>query len=215
MVPGDELIVCNGQGKDYHCKIDKITEVCIEVHIESMGDTDTELKTKITLFQGIPKKDKMELIIEKAIELGVYQIIPVVTERTIVRINDKKKEEKKLLRWNKIAESAAKQSRRGIIPKVAPIIPYEEAIKRANIMELSIIPYEKCVGIGKTKEIMNDLKAISSIGIFIGPEGGFEEKEISLAKANKVIPISLGKRILRAETASLTVLSMMMLALED
>ena len=180
-----------------------------------VNDTNTELKCKVTLFQALPKSDKMELIIQKAIELGVYEIVPVMTKRTIVKLKDKKKEARKQERWAMIAESAAKQSGRGIIPRISPVISFEDAITRGSSMDLAFIPYEKATDIDKTRNFMKNLKDHKTIGIYIGPEGGFEEDEIKIAKANNLIPISLGKRILRTETASLAILSMMMLALED
>lgn len=215
MKQGEKIIICNGQGKDCYCIINRVSESDIIAKIFNMQDTNTELKTKITLFQGLPKMDKMELIIQKAVELGVYEIIPVMTKRTVVKLEDKKKEEKKLERWQAIAEGAAKQSGRGVIPKIKPVQPYREAIQNASEMGLGLIPYENAKGILATREIMKDLERFSTIGIFIGPEGGFEESEIELAKANKVIPISLGRRILRTETAGLAILSMMMLELEE
>ena len=215
MKQGDEIVICNGQGKDCYCIISKVSEGLITAKIESIIDTGTELKAKITLFQGMPKKDKMELIIQKAVELGVYEIIPVMTKRVVVKLEDKKKEEKKLERWQAIAEEAAKQSRRGIIPTVKPVLSYKAAIDYAKQMDLGILPYENASGMGQTKEIMNNLGKHSHIGVFIGPEGGFEESEIELARNNQLLPITLGRRILRTETAGLAVLSMMVLMLED
>ncbi len=215
MMPGDELVVCNGQNQDFHCKIIDILEDCILVHILNVSQSNVELKGRISLYQAMPKSDKMELIIQKAVELGVYEVVPVMTKRTIVKLKDKNKEAKKLQRWNTIAESAAKQSGRGVIPKVEAVMSFEDAIKKGNAMDLGIIPYEKTMGIDTTRKIMKDLNKHETIGIYIGPEGGFEEKEIELAKANNIFPISLGKRILRTETAAFALLSMMMLALED
>lgn len=215
MKQGDELIICNGQGKDCYCIIDKVSDDGITTKVVSVEETSAELKSKITLFQGLPKKDKMELIIQKAVELGVYEIVPVMTKRVIVKLEDKKKEIKKLERWQLIAESAAKQSGRGIIPIVHPVISYQDAILRCRNMDLGIIPYENAEGIEFTREIMNRLKQYSSIGVFIGPEGGFDDTEIALARENTIYPITLGKRILRTETAGLAILSMMMLSLEE
>jgi 16S rRNA (uracil1498-N3)-methyltransferase len=159
--------------------------------------------------------DKLELIIQKAVELGVYEIVPVVTKRTVVKLEDKKKEEKKLERWQAIAESAAKQSGRGVIPVVRPVQTFKEAVMNAAQLGLGLIPYENASGITETKRIMKSLSQYTSIGVFIGPEGGFEETEIELAKSHQLLPITLGRRILRTETAGLAVLSMMMLELEE
>jgi 16S rRNA (uracil1498-N3)-methyltransferase len=215
MKQGDEIVICNGQGKDCYCIIDRVSEGEITANINSEQDTGTELKTKITLFQGLPKMDKMELIIQKAVELGVYEIVPIMTKRAIVKLDDKKKEEKKLERWQAIAEGAAKQSGRGIIPMIKPVQSYQEAIKNATSMGLGLIPYENAMGMQYTKEIMSSLGQYASVGIFIGPEGGFEELEIELAKTNGIHPITLGRRILRTETAGLAILSMMVLMLEE
>jgi 16S rRNA (uracil1498-N3)-methyltransferase len=215
MKQGEELIICDGQGKDCYCIINRVSEGEIITKILSTRETGTELKTKITLYQGLPKKDKMELIIQKAVELGVYEIVPVVTRRVIVKLEDKKKEAKKLVRWQAIAESAAKQSGRGVIPVVRPIISYSEAIQECGNRELGLIPYENAEGISYTRQIMNKIKEYASIGVFIGSEGGFEEEEIELAKMNNICPITLGNRILRTETAGLAILSMMMLSLEE
>ena len=215
MKQGEEIVICNGQGKDCYCIISKVSESEIEAEIQSEQDTGTELKTKITLFQGLPKKDKMELIIQKAVELGVYEIVPVMTKRVVVKLEDKKKEEKKLERWQAIAEGAAKQSGRGIIPKIRPVQTFQEALKNASDMGMGLIPYENAEGMQYTRKMMDNLSQYRSIGVFIGPEGGFEESEIELAKANGINPITLGRRILRTETAGLAILSMMVLTLEE
>ena len=214
MKQGDDIVICNGQGKDCYCIINKVSEAEISAKIITQKDTGTELDQKIILFQGLPKKDKMELIIQKAVELGVYEIVPVMTKRTIVKLEDKKKEEKKLQRWQAIAEEAAKQSGRGMIPLVSPVVNFREAVTRAGLLGQAIIPYENASGMQITRKILGDLRQFDSIGVFIGPEGGFEEAEIDLAVSKKIHPISLGRRILRTETAGLAALSMMVLMLE-
>ncbi len=211
---GEKLVICNGQGKDFYCIIDRESKDEITVSIEEICDTDTELDGKIYLFQGLPKKDKMELIIQKAVELGVYEIIPVMTQRTVVKLEDKKKEAKKLERWQLIATSAAKQSNRGIIPMVSDTMNFKEALNYAKNMDVKIIPYEEADGINKTKEIIQSMKSNQSVAVFIGPEGGFEEKEIGQALEAGILPITLGRRILRTETAGLAILSMIMLQME-
>lgn len=215
MRPGEEILICNGQGKDCYCIINKVSEGEITAEIKERKDTGTELKSRITLFQGLPKKDKIELIIQKAVELGVYEIVPVMTKRVIVKLEDKKKEEKKLERWQAIAEEAAKQSGRGIIPVIKPVISYKEALTEAGNMGRAVIPYENASGMSYTRELLQNIGLVDTIGIFIGPEGGFEESEIELATAQKVIPITLGKRILRTETAGLAVLSMIVLMIDE
>lgn len=214
MRPGDELIICNGQGKDCYCIINKVSDTEIETDIKVVQDTETELPVKITLFQGIPKSDKMELIIQKAVELGVYEIVPVMTARCVVKYSDNKKEDKKISRWQTISESAAKQSQRGLIPKIMPVMSFEEAVKYASEMDLKAIPYENEKGMNSTRDILANLKNSRTIGIFIGPEGGYENSEVELAKKHNILPISLGRRILRTETAGLALLSMIMMTLE-
>lgn len=215
MRSGDEIIICNGQGKDCYCIINRVSENEVIAEIQSVKDTGTELKARITLFQGLPKQDKMELIIQKAVELGVYEIVPVMTKRVIVKLDDKKKEEKKLERWQAIAEGAAKQSGRGIIPIIKPVQTYAQALEYAKTLDCNILPYENAKGIQYTREIINSLSECRFIGVFIGPEGGFEESEVEYAAARGVHPVTLGRRILRTETAGIAVLSMMVLALEE
>lgn len=212
---GEQIIICDGQGKDCYCIINKVLDTEVIANLQSVQDTASELKTKITLFQGLPKKDKMELIIQKAVELGIYEIIPVMTKRVIVKLEDKKKEEKKLERWQAISESAAKQSGRGVIPQIRPVMSYAEAVKKSKDMGIGMIPYENAKDMEHTRKIINSLGQYFSIGIYIGPEGGFEEAEVALAEENGIIPITLGKRILRTETAGFAILSMMVLVLEE
>ena len=215
MRQGDEIIICNGQGKDCYCIIKKVSETEITAQIMEQREANTELKTRITLFQGIPKKDKMELIIQKAVELGVHEIVPVMTKRVVVKLEDAKKEAKKLERWQAIAEEAAKQSKRGMIPQIKPVQSYKEALKNAAELDYAMVPYENAKGIQHTREIMSSLKQYQTIGVFIGPEGGFEDFEIEAALQQEIFPITLGRRILRTETAGLCVLSMMALMLEE
>lgn len=215
MGPGDELIICNGQGKDCYCIITMVSDREIITEIKEIKETGTELPAKIILFQGIPKKDKMELIIQKAVELGVAEIVPVMTKRVIVKLEDRKKEARKLERWQAIAESAAKQSGRGIIPQIKSVQTFEEAINHVKKMDIGLIPYENAKDMEDTRSIIGSLTGKSSIGIFIGPEGGFDKAEIDMAEKNGVIPITLGKRILRTETAGLAILSMITLFLDS
>lgn len=210
----EELLVSNGQDKDYYCKIEAISDDEIKALILDEEFEGTELPTELYLFQGLPKSDKMELIIQKAVELGVKEIIPVATKRCVVKL-DNKKEASKLKRWQAISESAAKQSRRTIIPEVSPVMSFKEAINRAKEFELGIIPYENFKDMKETREVLEKVQKGIKIGIFIGPEGGFEESEVQYAFENGIRPISLGKRILRTETAGLTILSVLMFQLED
>ena len=164
---------------------------------------------KIILFQGLPKKDKMELIIQKAVELGVSEIVPVMMKRTIVKLEDSKKELKKLERWRTISLTAAKQSGRIIVPEVSEFITFNEAVKRAENLEYNLIPYENEKGMDRARELVKEANGKKSIGIFIGPEGGISEDELELAVKMGAEPISLGNRILRTETAGLALISVL------
>ena len=174
----------------------------------------SELPSKIYLFQGLPKSDKMEMIIQKAVELGVYEIIPVATKRAVVKL-DAKKESAKLKRWNGISESAAKQSRRSIIPKVNNIMSFKEAINYAKTLDINLIPYENYKDMSETKEVIANVKKGMSVGIFIGPEGGFDGEELKLASEAECNIITLGKRILRTETAGMMLMSVIMYNMEE
>ncbi len=209
----DKIVISNGQGREFYCIINKIDNSIVVASIVKEDIMNTELGARIYLFQGLPKSDKMELIIQKAVELGVYEIIPVETSRTIVKLDDKK-EAKKLERWMGICQSAAKQSNREFVPSVTKTLSFAKAIAYASQLECNIIPYELEKTMTKTKEIIDNIHTRKSIGIFIGPEGGFDEKEIELALSNGITPISLGRRILRTETAGLSILSVIMYQLE-
>ena len=214
MKVGEELQISDGNNKKYLCAIESMTgeEVCLVIKEEQSADN--ELPSKIYLFQGLPKSDKMELIVQKAVELGAYEIIPVVTKRAVVKL-DEKKALKKVERWNSIAESGAKQSGRNLIPKVKNVLSFKEAIRYATELDVVLIPYELAEGMQETKTIISSIQPGQSIGIFIGPEGGFETEEVEFAMGQGVKPITLGKRILRTETAGLTTLSILMYHLEN
>lgn len=197
---GEEITICDGCGTDYLCKITGFGEG-VETEILDKTPCEAEPRTKITLYQGLPKADKMEWIIQKCVELGVVRIVAVSTERAIVKLD--KKEEKKLERWQKIAEAAAKQSGRGIIPQMGKkVLSFSQAVEEACTLDGAIIPYEKEETCGLKTFVQGF--AGQEIGIFIGPEGGFAEEEIRLATEKGVMPITLGKRILRTETAGMT-----------
>lgn len=214
MKQGEELWVSDGAGKEYHCQIAGMDGEEILLHILYAQEPDYELSNQIYLFQGLPKADKMELIIQKAVELGVHEIIPVETRRSVVKL-DAKKAEKKTARWQQIAESAAKQSRRMYVPRVSSVLSFSEALKKAGELDIKLIPYELAQGMKETRAILGSIRPGQSIGIFIGPEGGFEEQEVQAASEAGASPITLGKRILRTETAGLAVLSVLMFQLEE
>lgn len=213
MRPGEELEICDGNNKKYLCEIDEMTAEYVRVQIKEELGADTELPSKLYLFQGLPKSDKMELIIQKAVELGAYEIIPVVTKRAVVKL-DEKKAGKKVERWNSIAEGGAKQSGRSFVPKVTPVMSWKEALQYAKSLDVVLIPYELAEGMAETKNVISSIKPGASVGIFIGPEGGFETAEVESAMETGAKAITLGKRILRTETAGLTTLSILMYHLE-
>ena len=211
---GEELSVSNGEdGREYRCGIVRIEEERVVCELRFVKEDGVELPSRVYLFQGLPKADKMELIIQKSVELGVYEVIPIETGRSVVKL-DAKKAAQKTARWQSIAEAAAKQSRRRIIPKVAVPMSFEQALSLAAAMDVKLIPYELAEGMEGTKQIFEGLGEGKDIAVFIGPEGGFEEKEIARAKEYGIQPITLGKRILRTETAGFTVMAWIMYQLE-
>ena len=211
---GGEVEVSDGNNHKYLCEIEAFEAEAVHLQIKENLSVDTELPSRIYLFQGLPKSDKMELIIQKAVELGVYEVIPVVTKRSVVKL-DAKKADKKVSRWKEIARSAAKQSGRGLVPDVAPVVDYKTALRQAKELEVVLIPYELADGMETTRQVIEAIKPGQSIGIFIGPEGGFEKEEVLLAIEKGAREITLGKRILRTETAGLTTLSILMYHLEN
>ncbi len=215
MNPGEEVNVTDGsEEKVYRCAIASIGEDKVELNIMWAQEKGMELPSKIYLFQGLPKSDKMELIIQKAVELGVYEIIPMATARAVVKL-DQKKAAAKVKRWQAISESAAKQSKRLLIPEVKEPVKFSEALKLASDLDVRLIPYELAEGMDGTRRIIQSVKPGQSVAVFIGPEGGFEEAEVELAKEAGFQAITLGRRILRTETAGMTVLSILMYQLEE
>ena len=213
MKPGEEILISYGEKKEYHCEIKTLDPEYVEALIMFVKEEGLELPSKVYLFQGLPKNDKMELIIQKAVELGVYAVVPVATKRAVVKLDDKK-EAKKLVRWQSISESAAKQAKRLIIPEVMPVMSFKEAVAFSQTMDVRLIPYELAENMAYTRQVLSQIKPGQSIGIFIGPEGGFAEEEVELALNSGMETITLGKRILRTETAGMTVLSILMYLLE-
>jgi len=246
---GDEIVVGDGNEKDYICRICELTEDYVTAEIVDVVGNFAELPAKIVLYQGVPKADKLELIVQKAVELGAAEIVPVMMERTIVKLEEKKKE-KKRERYQSIAESAAKQSRRGVIPTVRSFMSYKEAVKEAAAFDHILVPYESAEGMGYARNVIRGIvediksrqinqksesanqsgeKAVDetvganetnneklTIGIFIGPEGGFADSEIERIKEEKNTKIiSLGHRILRTETAGMAILSVLGFMMDD
>lgn len=206
--PGEEIsISIGGDGREYRYGIEEYEEAAVVCRLRFVKEHEVELPVKVLLFQGLPKSDKMDLIVQKAVELGAAEIIPVSMERCIVKL-DAGKAAKKTARWQTIAESAASQARRGVIPKVTPLMSMREAVEYARQQtDFRVIPYELQEDDGSTKRYLESMKPGQAVSIFIGPEGGFTQGEVELAKEAGIRPVSLGKRILRTETAGLAILS--------
>ena len=209
---GEDVWISDGGDKEYHCQIEELGEDEVLLHILYAQEPEYELPNKLYLFQGLPKADKMELIIQKAVELGVYEIIPVAMKNCVVKL-DAKKAAAKTARWQGIAESAAKQSKRSLIPKVSEPVSYKEAVAYAMKLDQKLVPYENERGMAATREAVEAVRPGESIGIFIGPEGGFAPEEIEAVKGEMKL-ISLGSRILRTETAGFTTLAILMYHIE-
>ena len=178
---GEDVWISDGGDKEYHCQIEELGEDEVLLHILYAQEPEYELPNKLYLFQGLPKADKMELIIQKAVELGAYRVVPVSMKRSVVKL-DAKKADAKRKRWNAVSESAAKQSKRSLIPEVAPLMTYKEAVKEAAGYDMVLLPYESADGIRKTRELLASVKPGTDIAVFIGPEGGFEDEEVELAQ---------------------------------
>ncbi len=207
-------LCCQETGREYICVIESLTHDEIVARIEDIVGENRELPCRITLFQGLPKGDKMEWIIQKAVELGAAAIVPVTMKRSIMKL-DEKKAAKKVDRWNLIAQSAAKQSKRNRIPEVSKVLGFRDALAMASDMEGILVPYEDAEGISHTRKILSEMKEKSSLAVFIGPEGGFEKSEIKALEEVGGASITLGHRILRTETAGMTTLSILMYLMEE
>lgn len=199
MKKGDEVTLCDGEGMFYEAVLKDFSDKRVTAEVVSLRKAETEPSVKVTIFQGVPKNPKLETIVQKATEIGVVRIVPMDTIRAVAKLDKAAKVD----RLRKIAREAAKQSKRGVIPEVTDSMSFKEAVKMAAQADLAIIPYEeerevslKCALQGKKPQ---------SVSIMIGPEGGFEKEEIALAKEAGIISVTLGKRILRTETAPLAV----------
>lgn len=214
MKPGEEFSVSTGEdSKEYRCAIREFLKDSVDCELRFIKEDNVELPSKIYLFQGLAKGDKMETVIQKAVELGVYEIIPVTMDRCVMKL-DEKKISSRIARWQAIAEAAAKQSKRAIIPRVCEPMSFKNAVEYAADIDVKLIPYEMAEGMSHTRDIISGIKQGESVGIIIGPEGGISEGEIELAGKKGFEAVTLGKRILRTETAGMTVLSILMYHLE-
>jgi 16S rRNA (uracil1498-N3)-methyltransferase len=215
MKKGQELSVSNGvDGKEYRCGIEEILEDEIVCTLRFVKEDGAELPSRVYLFQGLPKADKMELIVQKAVELGAFAVIPVSCKRAVVKL-DERKAAGKIARWQKIAQAAAKQSRRAVVPQVGEVMTMSQAIAFSRRCKVRLIPYELAEGMERTRQLIEGLRPGEDVAVFIGPEGGFEREEVEAAALDGISPVTLGKRILRTETAGMAVLSLIMYQLED
>ena len=214
MHPGEEISVSCADRNEYRCEIAEFTDDAVLCNLLFVKEADVESPVYSVLYQGIPKGDKMETIVQKCVELGVSEIVPVSCSRCVVKL-DEKKAAAKVARWQGIAEAAAKQSKRAVIPKVGMPLSMKAAVSQAKDADFKMIPYELAEGAEQTREIFESLRTAAAqtsdarrtLAIFIGPEGGFSEEEVKLANENGIVPVTLGKRILRTETAGMVVLA--------
>lgn len=215
MKQGERIRISNGSNMCYNCTITEITDDMIRVSLDEEDPEGTELPAKVYLYQALPKADKMEFVIQKNVELGIAGIIPVASARAVVKL-DEKKAAAKVKRWQAIACSAAKQSKRTVIPEISPVTGFKQAVdKAAGECDVLIFPYENAEGIKKTKKIIDEIKPGMKVAVFIGPEGGFEDSEVEYAALRGFTSVTLGKRILRTETAGMMLMSVLMFHLES
>ncbi len=227
--PGDPLELSDGAGTDYDVVIEHISKDSILTKITGSRPNRTEPPIDVTLFQGIPKADKMDFIIQKCIEMGIKRIIPVMTARTVVRFANKKDADSKVTRWSRIALEAAKQCDRGIVPEIGEPVSFDTAVKQASDFDLKLLPYEeesrsslrkqlRDFSAGRSAPTGNDEAGAyrkSTVAVFIGPEGGFSPAEAEKAVQGGFASVTLGPRILRTETAGLAAAAIIMYELGD
>lgn len=216
MKQGEAFMANDGCGKEYYCILEQLRTDDVLAKIAYVRAGEQELPCPITLYQGLPKGDKLELIIQKTVELGVTRIVPVSMKRCVVKLDERKADNKRA-RWQAISEAAAKQSGRGIIPEVSHPMSFKEAMREASEADVKLFPYELAgteSPMAVTREKLAAILPGQSIAVFIGPEGGFDDAEVELARETGYEPITLGKRILRTETAGLYVLSVLGYLLE-
>ena len=213
MRQGETILISAGDNLEYTCLVSEMEAEEVIADISYVQEVGMELPSKIYLFQGLPKGDRMEYIIQKSVELGVHEIIPVAMKYCVVKL-DAKKAGNKVKRWQAISESAAKQSKRSKIPEVHTVMSFKEAVVYAKQQDMILVPYENERGMEATREALKKVKPGQSISVFIGPEGGFSEEEIELLRQDAEV-LSLGKRILRTDTAAICTMSMLMLELEE
>ena len=199
MKKGDNVTLCDGEGMFYEAVLTDFSDKSVTAEITSSRKAETEPEVKLTIFQGVPKNPKLETIVQKLTEIGAVKIVPVDTKRAVAKLDKAAKVD----RLRKIAREAAKQSKRGIVPEVEDSMSFKNAVKMASEAELSIIAYEEEVETSLKSALSG--KSPKSVSVMIGPEGGFEKEEVEFAKENGLISVTLGKRILRTETAPLVI----------
>lgn len=209
MRQGEQVLVSTGNDREYLCELADLSGAVVTLTILDVYGSSRELDVRVTLYQALPKGDKLETIIQKMVELGVHRIVPIQTSRCVVKL-DEKKAAKKAARWNTVAETAAKQSKRNVIPEVCMPISFSEAVKQAGEYQKAVIPYENAEGMENARRVVMELAQAASVAVYIGPEGGFTEEEIALAMRSLVVPVTLGHRILRTETAGMMLMSVIM-----
>lgn len=214
MREGDVLQALTEDERVFNCEIVSLSDGALKLRICSEEEAGTELKAELWLFQGLPKGDKFETVLQKAVELGAHAVVPVLMKRCVAKV-DPKKAGAKLKRYAAIAEAAAKQSKRSIIPQAGPFMTMKEAVEFCRDFDRVFVPYENAVNMKETKALFAGVRAGERVAVFIGPEGGFEEEEVRAVEAIGGHAVTLGKRILRTETAGMTVLSVLMFGLEE
>ena len=211
---GQDITVSDGVNPTYTCRISAVSSEAITAQIISRADSTRELPARIVLFQGLAKSDKLEFIIQKAVELGASEIVPVAMKNSVMKIQPEKAQAK-VNRWQAIAQSAAKQSGRNVVPDVAMPMSFDKALEYSQDLEMKILTYENKSGMEYTREVISQCPGKSSIGVWVGPEGGYTPEEVEKAQNSGWLSISLGRRILRTETAGLATLAMLVYILDE
>lgn len=216
MRPGERVRISCPSGSSFFCHVEELAADHVTLAVDGRDTVGTEFAHRVYLFQGLAKGDKMDFVVQKAVELGVYAVVPVAMKNCVVQLDERKARER-TKRWQAIAESAAKQSGRSLIPEVHTPVSWREALVLAEeLAELVLVPYENERGLAHTREVLSGIAGQAALAVMIGPEGGFAPEEIeSIRGRERVRLLSLGRRILRTETAGLAALAMLVYALDD
>jgi len=203
--PGDEVHVCDGQGGEWSARISAGAEPGWALTQLAPLDVTTEPALQVTLYQGLARGDKLELIVQKGTELGLARLVPMVTAHSQLRLDA---ESHKRLRWQEIARQAARQCGRTRVPEVAAPLTFAQAVAEAKLSDLAVIPFERAGAEASWKRQLAQKTNLARISLYVGPEGGFSDQEIEQAQAAGVLAVGLGPRILRSETAGLAVVAL-------